>query len=151
MNDVISINEEKEPKLRPKQKLFLDYYLDINSSETFGNGSKSYLKAYGDVKSPEVNASKMLITTNIKAWLEWYYKKNIPSKDQLTSEIYSLSKSNIRTSDRIRTYELICKVLGYTSDGSTGNTNILNIFDDAMKAKLNKYIDVESNTVTIPK
>ena len=54
-------------KLNPKQELFCKYY--SSSEECFGNGVKSYMKAYRTSKydTAKVNATKLLTIANISA------------------------------------------------------------------------------------
>ncbi len=57
----------KEPKLNPKEHLFLKYYLDVKNKETFGNSTLCAMKVWPNQKyfSAAVTASGILKKTKI--------------------------------------------------------------------------------------
>lgn len=62
----------KPRKLTPKQKLFVDSYIDITNKKTFGNGGQSALVAYNttDPNTARVLAHDTLMSPNVQTYIE---------------------------------------------------------------------------------
>ena len=82
MSEVVTDNRPSQPpvtrkitkprKLTPKQKLFVDNYLDVTNKKTFGNGTQSALVAYNTTQ-PEVAKEigrDNLLSPSVQSYIE---------------------------------------------------------------------------------
>jgi phage terminase small subunit len=134
------INDNIESTLNDKQKSFcIEYLKDLN-------GLQAYKRAYGaelDENTCAVNASKLLINTNIKKYLNDLldeYKDNV---DIEVAEIVNGLKDivldeNTRKSDKIKAYELLgrWKQMFVDKKEITVNNNKTNMTEEQINKQL---------------
>lgn len=135
--------------LRPKQKLFIQFYTDIKSSG-FYNGAEAYRLAYRQgveiAKRKEKSADnckdmacRLLAKPEIKSTIERIMKPILDlSKEDYTAKVELELQNCKNPSVRARLLELIGKVHNFTKDNEIQNTTV--IFQEAqekLKSRLN--------------
>lgn len=90
-----------EAKLKPKPRLFCEYY--VSHQETHGNGVQSYALAYGygpilpssdDYDSVKANANRLLNKTEIKSYISQLLQEQVLDRDIVSIEFGYLIKQN---------------------------------------------------------
>lgn len=124
--------------LRPKQKLFIQYYTDIKSN-TFSNAAESYRQAYKIAKKEnktadycDSRASRIMSIPEVKKVIEGRMKKiwELTREDYIAKVEKELEQCK-NASVRARLLELIGKVHNFTKDNEIQQTNV--IFTEAQK------------------
>lgn len=112
----------------PKQQLFLDLYLDINSPGTFGNSYASAIQAGYN----HGYAVKITAPSNITKWLVEYRKRNNYTEDHIKQLLQALANdpehynnSKDPAMARIKSMELLSKILGLTDNKSPLNVTLV--------------------------
>ena len=104
----LSNGQPNQWQANPKQELFLDYYLDVNS-DTFANAYKSALKAgYSDGYSREIVAP-----TNRQEWLLTNPRLNNYELEHIQQKLVEwVEAQDSRYADKIKAIELLAKLKG---------------------------------------
>lgn len=147
------MDEETEIQLKgkPEYGMFLKYYLDPNETETYGNGTKSIIKAFNfdPVKQYQYAALKAhrLIKSD-KSITRMY----LESKGLSYTKMLDIATAKMIKSNNSRWWEIIAESADYKSDtkdsGSPTNIQInnFNIHGTEVKsanAKFKEWIDAQ--------
>ena len=116
-------NPIKQIKLKPKQKLAIENWLEP-TSDTFGNLYKSCLKAgFSPSYSLNISSSKPL-------WLSENIDQTILDPEHIKQGIYKIATGRIdsRSVDdtRLKAYELLGRYAGLDNQGK-GNVTVVNV------------------------
>lgn len=104
----IANSRSNQWQANPKQELFLDYYLDVNS-ETFANAYQSAIKAgYSEAYANEITAP-----TNKQEWLRQNPRLNNYELEHIQQKLVQwVEAQDSRYADKIKAIELLAKLKG---------------------------------------
>jgi len=109
-----------EAKLRPKQRLFCEYY--VSHEDTHGNAVKSYALAYGygqilpssdGYDSVKANANRLLNKPEIKAYIGQLLQEKVLDSTVVTIELGHLIRQNENLAIKRLAISDYCRLAGY--------------------------------------
>lgn len=126
--------------LRPKQKLFIQYYTDTRS-EGFGNGAKAYAMAGYKSTDPRHEACKLLQKPQVKATIATILDGITRiSKEDYIAEVQREIDNCKTPAVRARLLELKGKVHNFLKDNEIHHTSV--IFNDAQRQFIERTNEV---------
>lgn len=123
-------------RLNIKQATFVKLYTDI-TSDTYGNATRSAIKAGYTVRSAQSVSSRLLSNVIVKAEIDRFKSESILTPEKIKELLSKLGSEAKRESDKIRAIEVLSKIIGLQRD--TTNVVVQTNFQDVLDKRISKH------------